>query len=150
MFLRSIEGIYSDSSRVDFNCSNFSHVSNRKEVKKKIIDDALEDALTNDFVITSDKSLCYLRGKFCALPERVDLTSVTRNQILADYNHCITQNIEGYCFLRVLTRKEVINFLNALTLEVGLSCYKTRAINTWIWIRMLQNIKLECTYIIYR
>lgn len=90
-------------------------------------------------------------GKFQSVDNRRSLTTITdRRVIFSDYNDCLSNNMSGYCFLRVLTVNEIIRFVRALSDTCALECYKTRSIATKDWFNVMRRIDLERIYYVYR
>ena len=83
---------------------------------------------------------------------RENIRNVTKIQFISDYNMCRNNNIiVGYSFLRVLTLGEKRRFIDKLeACGILVNCYRTRTIKTKDWIHILENIKLETDYYVYR
>ena len=92
----------------------------------------------------------HLAGKCEVVTGREDLVDVTKNQLITDYNSCIGNDASGYCFLRVLSGKEKSRFIDKMESGLVDYCYRTRAIKTRDWMRILENIVLETEYYVYR
>ena len=92
----------------------------------------------------------HLAGKCGVVTGREDLVDVTKNQLITDYNSCIGNDASGYCFLRVLSGKEKSRFIDKMESGLVDYCYRTRAIKTIDWMRILDNIVLETEYYVYR
>lgn len=92
----------------------------------------------------------YLGGKCEVVAGREDVVDVTKNQLISDYNRCIGNEASGYCFLRVLSKNEKIRFIDKMESDLVVYCYRTRAIKTMDWMRILKNIVLETEYYVYR
>lgn len=92
----------------------------------------------------------YIAGKCEVIAGRESQSGVAKNQLISDYHECIKNLESGYCFLRVLKGNEIRRFID--TMEGGLvdDCYRTRAIKTTDWMRILRSIELECEYYVYR
>eukprot|EP01036_Dinobryon_divergens_P025218 gene25218-33744_t len=92
----------------------------------------------------------FLGGKCEVVAGREDVVDVTKNQLISDYNSCIGNEASGYCFLRVLSMQEKIRFIEKMESDLVDYCYRTRAIKTMDWMRILKNIVLETEYYVYR
>lgn len=78
------------------------------------------------------------------------MTFVSTNDIIADYIHCVATGDAGYSFLKVLRSQEALLFLEMLSDEQRLACFKKRSIKTVEYCSILEKLPLECKYKIYR
>ena len=77
---------------------------------------------------------------------RENVTDVTLEQLLQDFNSCTT----GYCFLRVLNRLDLVQFLRKIRESDYVDIYKHRGIMLNTWLNIMSSLKLSSNYIIYR
>lgn len=67
-----------------------------------------------------------------------------------DYNYCIKNNLEGYSFLKVLSKEDRNNFIKNMNIDTIKYCLENRQIYYSDWINILSSIELDNKYYIYR